>query len=137
MTKLFIDSDIFLDVLLDRKEFVDQSSKIFDLSTRNSFKLFTSSICISNTYYICSNLVGKEAARKNLNLIKPLFEICPSSNLAIEQALNSEFADLEDAFQYFTAVENSIDVIITRNIKDFKLSEIPVLNPTQYLATLI
>ncbi len=137
MKKLFIDSDIFLDVLLNRKEFVDNSSGIFDLSYTDSHKLYTSSICFSNIYYISSRLLNPTIAKENLKHIKPMFEICNTSDLVIEQALNSQFKDLEDAFQYYTAYENSIDLIITRNLDDFKLSKLPVLNPTQYLATLI
>lgn len=136
MKKLFIDSDIFLDVLLNREDFSHQSSKIFDLSVANTHQLYTSSICVSNIYYMCSALIGKQKARTNLHIVKPLFEISETSDLAIEQALNSDFSDLEDAFQYYTALENSLDVIITRNIKDFKLAEIPVLTPTEFLATL-
>ena len=81
-------------------------------------------------------MIGKQKTKQNLQIVKPLFEIAETSDLAIEQALNSDFADLEDAFQHYTALENSLDVIITRNIKDFKLSEIPVLTPSEFLATL-
>tara|TARA_R110002124_G_scaffold287272_1_gene472170 strand:+ start:15229 stop:15642 length:414 start_codon:yes stop_codon:yes gene_type:complete len=136
MKKLFIDSDVFLDVLLNREKFSAQSSKIFDLSIANSHRLYTSAICISNIYYMCSSMIGKQKTKQNLQIVKPLFEIAETSDLAIEQALNSDFADLEDAFQHYTALENSLDVIITRNIKDFKLSEIPVLTPSEFLATL-
>ena len=137
MKKLFIDSDIFLDVLLNRKEFVENSSKIFDLSYTNNHKLYTSSNSFANIYYISSRLLDTTIAKENLKQIKPLFEICNTSDLAIEQALNSQFKDLEDAFQYYTALENSLDLIVTRNLDDFKLSQLPVLSPTQYLATLI
>jgi len=136
MNKLFIESDIFLDVLLNREKFSEHSSKIFDLSIANSHHLCTSAICISNIYYMCSSMIGKEKTRQNLQIVKPLFKILETSDLAVEQALNSKFSDLEDAFQYYTALEGSVDIIITRNIKDFKLSEIPVLTPTEFLATL-
>lgn len=136
MKNLFIDSDIFLDVLLDREPFSDDSSKIFDLSVFNTHQLYSSAICIANIYYICSKFVGNDKARKHLNTIKPLFKIVPTSDISIQQALDLDFADLEDAFQYFTALDHSLDVIITRNTQDFKRSKIPVLTPTEFLAYL-
>ena len=66
MKKLFIDSDVFLDVLLNREKFSAQSSKIFDLSIANSHRLYTSAICISNIYYMCSSMIGKQKTKQNL-----------------------------------------------------------------------
>lgn len=99
MKNLFIDSDFFLDVLLGRDPFSDDSSKKFDLSVFNTHQLYTSTICIANIYYISSKFVGNDKARKHLKTIKPLFKIVPTSDISIQQALDSDFVDLADAFQ--------------------------------------
>lgn len=135
MKRLFVDSDVFLDVILDRIEFADDSSKIFDLSSMGLISIFTTSICVANIYYLSCRMIGKQKARKKLLSIKPLFQICSSTNASIEQSLKSNFADLEDAFQYYSALENKMEAIITRNIKDYQHSTIPVLTPTEFLAS--
>jgi predicted nucleic acid-binding protein len=137
MTKTFIDSDIFLDVILDRKPYAKNSSKIFDQAIYKNISLYTSAVCFANIYYIASKNIGKVKAKKLITEFKTLFEVIPTSDRAIHLAIQSSFTDIEDAIQYYTAVENRLDLIITRNKKHFKQSEIPVLNPTQYLATLI
>lgn len=72
-------------------------------------------------------------ARKILIKFKVLIEVLPMDNKILELALVSYFNDFEDAIQYNTALENDIDIILTRNKKDFKKSILPVLTAKEYL----
>lgn len=136
MKRLFIDSDVQLDIILKREPFYIYSARVLNLAAQNQkARLFTSAICFANLYYLLTVELGRSKARNALKTFKILFHIIPTSDLAINNALESDFKDLEDAFQYFTAVENNMDVIITRNIQDFKKSQLPVMTPKQFLET--
>jgi predicted nucleic acid-binding protein len=78
-------------------------------------------------------LVGHEISIKFLKNLRSLLTVLNVDDLIIQKALDSEFNDFEDAIQYFTAVENGMDCIITRNVKDYKKSTIPVYTPTEIL----
>jgi predicted nucleic acid-binding protein len=79
-----------------------------------------------------SALVAKEILRR----FKILTEVLSLDDKIIDLALNDNgFSDFEDAIQYYSALENGQDIIITRNLKDFKSSKIPVLTATEYLQT--
>ena len=132
MKRIFVDSDIFLDVIFDRPSFSEYSAKVFDLVASGEIEIFTSVICVSNMLYLTSKKFGKLTAKKILIELKPLFKVCPTTNSAIEQSLNSSFSDLEDAFQYYTAIENRLELLITRNIKDYPKLDLPVLTPIEF-----
>lgn len=134
--KLFIDTDIILDVLLDRAEFFDDSSAIFQKLEKGDVLLFTSSSIIINAQYVGQKQIGKDRCRSIINYLLNYFQIIDSNISLLKKAYNSKFTDIEDAIQYFTAIENdNIDYFITRNVKDFRAGGklLPVLTPTQFL----
>ncbi len=133
MDRLLVDTNIILDLLAKRKEFVLEAQKLFTLSDKNKVKLFVSSLTFANTYYILSQQMKLNNARKTLRKFKVLVEVLPMDNKIIDLSLESDFKDFEDAIQYHTAIENQIDIIITRNLKDFKTSKIPVLTAKNYI----
>ena len=75
----------------------------------------------------------KHNVRKILRKFKVLIEILSVDDKIIELALESDFKDFEDAIQYYTAIENNISIIVTRNLKDFKPAKITVLTAKQYV----
>ena len=72
-------------------------------------------------------------ARKILSRFKVLVNVLPVDDKVIELALNSDFGDFEDAIQYYCAIENGINILITRNLKDYKLARIPVLTAEEWI----
>ncbi len=133
MDRLLVDTNIVLDLLAKRKEFVLEAQKLFTLSDKNEVKLFVSFLTFANTYYILSQQMKLSNARKTLRKFKVLVEVLPMDDKIIDLSLESDFKDFEDAIQYHTAIENQIDIIITRNLKDFKTSKIPVLTAKNYI----
>ncbi len=134
--KLFIDSDVLLDVVLNRKPFIDQSLQLFFGRSDETIHLFTSSSIVINTQYIGEKQTGRLSAKTAMKKLLNYLEIINPSKESILKAYYSNFADVEDAIQYFTALENGeIDYFITRNIKDFRTTGIPlpVLTPSQFL----
>lgn len=134
MQKVFIDTNIIIDLLSKRKEFYKPASWLFTLSDNKEVILAISSLTFANTFYLLSKELDTEKVKEILRKFKLLVKVLPMDDKIIDLSLNSGFKDFEDAIQYFTAIENKFEIIITRNLKDFKLSKIPVMTANDYLA---
>jgi predicted nucleic acid-binding protein len=133
MDRILVDTNIVLDLLAKRTKFLIEAQELFTLSDKNELKLYVSSLTFANTYYILSQKMKLGNARKILRKFKVLVEVLPMDDKIIDLSLESDFKDFEDAIQYHTAIENEVDVIITRNLKDFKTAKIPVLTAKDYI----
>ncbi len=133
MDKILVDTNIVIDLLAKRDKFLIEAQELFTLSDRKKVKLYVSSLTFANTHYILSQSLKIENSRKILRRFKVLVEVLPMDDKIIDLSLDSEFKYFEDAIQYYTALENNLELILTRNLKDFKLSKIPVLTAKDYL----
>jgi len=133
MDKILVDTNIVIDLLAKRDKFLTEAQELFTLSDRKKVKLYVSSLTFANTHYILSQSLKVENSRKVLRRFKVLVDVLPMDDKIIDLSLDSEFKDFEDAIQYYTALENNLEIILTRNLKDFKLSKIPVLTAKDYL----
>lgn len=136
MEKVFVDSDIVLDLLSGREPHYNFAAELFSLADENSIKLYVSSLTFANVNYILSKQLSAGQARKMLLKFKTLINVLSVNNKIIELALASDFNDFEDAIQYNTAIENGITTLLTRNLKDFKKAEIAILTAQQFLKTI-
>lgn len=135
MDKILVDTNIILDLLAKRALFFAEAQQLFTLADKNKVKLYVSSLTIANTYYVLSHSLKIQDARKIIRKFKILVSVLAVDEKIIDLALDSEFIDFEDAIQYYAAAENGVDLIITRNLKDFKPSIIPVLTAKDYLTS--
>jgi len=133
MDKILVDTNIVLDLLAAREKFLDEAQELFTLSDKKEVKLYVSSLTFANTYYILSEQRKINGVRKILRKFKLLVEILPMDEKIIDLSLDSDFKDFEDAIQYYTAIENEVSIIITRNLKDFKTAKIPVVTAKEYI----
>ena len=133
MHRIFIDSDIILDVLAQREPFYVSAAKLFTLIDKKEIIGYSSPIVFSNIHYILSKLTSKASALSNLRKLKSIITVLPIDDKIIELALNSDFHDFEDAIQYHTAKSNDIKFLITRNKKDYKKSKISVCTADEYV----
>lgn len=133
MDKLFIDTNIVLDLLAKREGFFEAAKILFSRVDKKELEIYISSLSFANTHDILSKIINEEEARKVLRKFKVLVTVLPMDDKIIELALSSDFKDFEDAIQYYTAIENNIKTIITRNLKDFKTSTISVMTAQDYL----
>ena len=135
MSKLLIDTNIVIDLLSKREEFYEEAADLFSRADKKEIKLTISSLTFANTNYILTKLKSAKEAREILRKFKVLVEILSLDDKITELALSDDnFPDFEDGLQYYSAIENQIDTIITRNKKDFKNSKIPVLTAKEFLA---
>lgn len=133
MDRLFVDTNIVVDLLQKREGFYEEAQELFTLADKKQVKLFISSLTIANTHFLLSKHHTSNNARKILVKFKILVEVLTLDDKIIELALTSELKDFEDAIQFYTAIENNTDMIITRNKKDFKNASIPILTAKEYL----
>jgi len=134
MKKLFIDTNIVLDLLAKREPFFDDAAKIFSLADKKKVKLLVSSLTFANTNYVLSKLSNPISTRDVLSRFKVIVTVVDLNDKIIELSLNDNlFSDFEDGLQYYSALENEADFIITRNLKDFKGSKIPVITAKTFL----
>lgn len=132
MKHFLIDTNIVIDLLIDRRPFSLLAAKLFNYSEKGKIKLYITAVSYNNTYYVVKKLTSHKETIKILKNLESLAETIDTSRIAVKQALDSEFKDFEDAIQYFSAKSNKkIDAIITRNVADFKLSKLPILTPEE------
>jgi predicted nucleic acid-binding protein len=137
MDKVLIDSDVILDFFFDRKPFSDQASQIFSLCETRKIKGFITPVICSNIYYLLRQIARHEKVIEKLRQLMTILDVVTMDRETVLQALNSDFKDFEDALQNFAANRAGfIDVILTRNIKDYTKSEIGVMTPENYIKAL-
>jgi predicted nucleic acid-binding protein len=114
--KIFIDTDVILDLVFERKPFFYDSQRVLSLVEKNKLSGFTSSLILANCYYIISSNINKKTAAQTISKLRSLLKVLPLTDKEIGEALNSNMKDFEDGLQYFIAVNNGLTTIITRNI---------------------
>ena len=137
MIRLFIDTNIVLDLLAKREPFYEAAAILFSLADIEQVELYVSALTFANTNYVLSKINNAPLAREVLAKFKVLVVVTALNDKVIELSLNDKsFSDFEDGLQYYSALQNQADIIITRNLKDFKSSKIPVMTAQAYLATI-
>jgi predicted nucleic acid-binding protein len=134
MKKILVDTDVILDFFFDRKPFSENSTTILNLCENNIIEGYLTPVIISNIYYLLRRTAKHEKVIEKLKLLLTILNVLKMDKSTIEKALNSDFKDFEDALQNFAAVSfGEIEAIITRNVKDYKRSEIGVLTPESFV----
>jgi predicted nucleic acid-binding protein len=136
MKSVLIDTDVLLDFYLDRKPFSDDSLQLLLKCEQKQFRAYITPVIVANTYYILRRHATHHYVIERLQLLLNTIHVLAMDQKQVLAALESKFTDFEDALQYFSAVNsNKIDAIITRNIKEYKKSALPVFTPNEFLAT--
>lgn len=136
MNKCFVvDTDIIIDLLSQRQPHFHFAALLFTFAEMGKLELYTTPTVIVNTFYVLRKQLGNEEAKLALRKLRLLIHVIDSSELVIDEALNSSFNDFEDAVQYYTAINNNIKIILTRNLKDYKNAKVLVQSPELFLVT--
>lgn len=136
MIKVFLDTNIVLDFILRREVGAEDAAIIFDLGERKKIKLTLSSLSVNNIDYIVSKIDSKKKSRQIIIKLLSLVEVLPVDKTTVKQAAMSAFKDFEDAIQNYCAEGSGISTIVTRNLKDYKKSNLSVLTPKEFLTSL-
>jgi len=131
--KLFLDTNVVIDLLGEREPFYISAAKIATLADKGKIQIYVSALTYSTAYYILSRFEKKEIVKEKIRRFKVIAETSDLTDKTIDKGLASRFLDFEDSLQYYCALQMDCNIIITRNGKDFKESDIPVLTPDEYL----
>lgn len=134
MKRILIDTDVILDFFFDRQPFSKNAAEILSLCESKEIKGFLTPVIVSNVYYILRQTAKHEKVIEKLKLLVSITEILVLDKNVIIHALNSNFKDFEDALQNYSAeFDKEIDLILTRNTKDYKNSMLAVMTPENYM----
>lgn len=135
MTRLFLDTNIVVDMLEGREPFCHDAVRLFTMAYNKQVQLIVSPMTYSTASFLLRRH-GPEGVRNLLSNLRQLSRIAAANERTVDDSLASQFKDFEDAMQYYTALKAKVDVIITRNGKDFSTSKLPVMTAAEYIATL-
>ncbi len=132
MIKVFLDTNILVDLIADRRPFSKHAIEIFKSAEEHKVQLFTSSHSIATAHYLLKKYVEEKELRNILLNLLEFLEVIPVDLDVLKKGLRSNHKDFEDAVQiYCASLIAGINFIVTRNTKDFKTSEIAVLTPDE------
>ena len=133
---ILFDTNVILDVLMDRKPFSEHAAYLMSEVERSEISGLLCATTVTTIHYLLSKHLDKKTTLKSIRSILSLFDIASVNRVVIENALKSNFSDFEDAVLHESARHAGAQYIVTRNITDFKKSQIPVYTPTEILAML-
>ncbi len=134
MDNILIDTDVVLDLLLDREPFSEYAVTIFTFCEEHRIKGFVTPVIISNVYFILRRFSTHEKVIETLSRLLMIIDVLPMDKKVVLAALSSGFKDFEDALQNFSATNwGEIKTILTRNVKDYRKSELVIMTPESYI----
>ncbi len=131
--KILIDTNVILDIVLERQPFVEQSAELLKTAQQDNIEIFLSATTITDLYYITRKAKSKQIALDFIGDLLQFIEIASVDKRVIIQALHSDMSDFEDAVQEGSAKNQGINVIVTRNEVDFKNSDLEIYSPESFL----
>lgn len=137
MKRIFVDTNIVIDLLSRREPFFEEAAELFSLADKKQVELSVSALTIANTSYALLRQMDSKKAKSVLSKLRLILKILPLDDKIVGLALNDDsFSDFEDSLQYFTAIDYEQELIITRNLRDFRYSSIPTMTAKQFIETI-
>lgn len=133
---VLIDINILLDVFQMREPFYEASARLLALVETGRIRGFIAAHSITTLFYLIQKDKSSSQARASITSLLQFLEIAPVDQTTIEQALNLDYRDFEDAVQMISALQCKAEYLITRNIADYQPTLIPVVQPVDFLGTI-
>lgn len=131
--RVLLDTDVVLDLYLDREPFAEQAEKIWQANERGVFAGYVAAITPVNLFYIARKLRGAATARQAVTALLAALRVCPVDLGALKEALALPFKDYEDAVQHASAEASGLDAIVTRNGEDYAGARLAVMSPVEFV----
>lgn len=132
MNNLFLDSDILIDLLAKRSNY-EEALSLLSLIAENKAQAYTTPLVLANVDYIITKFGNRQKSRRAIKTLRKNISVLTMNEKIFDEALESSFPDFEDALQYFSALNQGIDFIITRNKKDYSQGILKVITAGEYL----
>lgn len=133
---ILFDTNVILDVMLDREPFSEPASQLLSLVERGDVTGFICATTVTTIHYLSTKVLGRNESQTQIRNLMTLFAIAPVNRTVLEDALESKFSDFEDAVIYQAASHSGAEAIVTRDPKGFKQSLLPVYSPDELLKIL-
>ena len=127
--KILFDTNIILDVFLNRKPFVGTAIRLFSAVENNIIQGYLCSTTITTLDYLLNKSIGKDNSKHAIVSVLDMFNITEVNYRTLKAAVDSDFSDFEDAVLYFSGYDAGIDGIVTRNTNDFTAAQLPIYKP--------
>ena len=134
--RVLFDTNVVLDVLLDRAPFADAAVQLFTKVEHGECGGILCATTVTTIYYLLSKALRTARAIDNVERLLRLFEVAPVNRAVLETALEAHFADVEDAVIHASACHTSAEAIVTRNTQDFTQAVLPIYTPPELLTIL-
>ena len=134
--KIFFDTNVILDVLLDREPFVRDALYLLARVERSEVTGCICATTVTTIYYLVRKVLGTKEATRHIKTLLSLFEIAPVNRAVLEAALDSKFSDFEDSVLHASALTVGADCIVTRDLSGFKKAKVPVYTPDELVSAL-
>jgi len=134
--KILFDTNVILDVLLDREPFSDDAAILMSLAEQSEIIGLICATTVTTIHYLATKALGPQAASRHIQTLLALFVIAPVNRVVLENAAKSKFNDFEDAVLHESAIHAGAEYIVTRNIVDFEKSKLPTFSPTDIISNL-
>lgn len=134
MLKVFIDTNVLLDVLSERQPFVLDSKRIWALAEAGTIAGYVSAVSFTTCWYLMRKHAGRPAAQQSLKSLRDIFTPVDLTAQVLQQALDADSGDFEDAVQYHSAVHAGVQCIITRDSGHFPATPVRILSPAGFLS---
>ncbi len=135
MQRPLVDINVLMDVLTERRQFFEEAARFWTAVESADPRAVVSADSFSTIFYLLSRHQSREAALRGLHAVQAAFEIVPLTEQVIRDALDSPIRDFEDAVQYHSALVGGADCIVTRDKRDFRGGDLPILSPGEFLAS--
>ncbi len=129
--RILFDTNIILDVLLNRKEFVETSANLVGMVENNNLDGYLCATTITTLDYLISKAINRKQAKIEIQKLLTLFKIADVNSIVLKLSIDSEFGDFEDAVQYYSGEHCEVEGLVTRNTKDYKNTVLPIYTPDE------
>jgi len=136
MTKVFLDSDVILDFLLDRRPFAVHAGTVFALAEHGRLSLYTTTVSFLNVLYVAESQTTKRQATTLIRKLRTLLHLLSVHEHNVDAAIQANAADVEDHVQLECAKENQMDVFLTRNLRHYPRDPAFIMEPEVFLGTI-
>lgn len=134
--RVLFDTDVVLDLILDREPFVQVATELFELHEEGRIDIFVAAVTPINVFYITRKNKGLDRAWRAIDELLSSVAVCHLDQAILVKARKTAFKDFEDAVQHTCATASGLDAIVTRNLKDYKNATLPVFSPPDFLKKL-
>lgn len=135
MTKIFLDSDVLLDLFIEREPHHTIAQRLLTVLKRKGSQCYTSPIVLANVNYILAKAKGREYSIGKLRSLRALLNVLQIDERIVDAAVASPQTDFEDTLQLQCALANGTNTLITRNVRHYPKARIQIVDPMQYLSS--